>query len=90
MTCPDFATAVMYNLPVVTLVMNDNQYTSIERGQLRRFGKRIGVELVNPDFVQFAESFGAVGLRVEDPNDFKPMFEKALAMDKTVLLEVVK
>ncbi len=44
---------------------------SIERGQLRRFGKRIGVELSNPDFVQFAESFGAVGLRVEDPNDFK-------------------
>ncbi len=90
MTCPDFATAVMYNLPIVTLVMNDNQYTSIERGQLRRFGKRIGVELVNPDFVQFAESFGAVGLRVEDPNDFKPMFEKALALDKPVLLEVVK
>ena len=90
MTCPDLATAVMYNLPIVTLVMNDNQYTSIERGQLRRFGKRIGVELVNPDFVQFAESFGAVGLRVEDPNDFKPMFEKALALDKPVLLEVVK
>ena len=90
MTSPDLATAVMYDLPVVTLVMNDNQYTSIERGQLRRFGKRIGVELVNPDFVQFAESFGAVGLRVEDPNDFKPMFEKALALDKPVVLEVVK
>jgi acetolactate synthase-1/2/3 large subunit len=90
MTCPDLATAVMYNLPIVTLVMNDNQYTSIERGQLRRFGKRIGVELTNPDFVQFAESFGATGLRVEDPNDFKPTFEKALALDKPVLLEVVK
>ena len=90
MSCPDLATAVMYNLPVVTLVMNDNQYTSIERGQLRRFGKRIGVELVNPDFVQFAESFGAVGLRVEDPNDFKPTLEKALAFDKPVLVEVVK
>ena len=90
MTSPDLATAVMYDLPIVTLVMNDNQYTSIERGQLRRFGKRIGVELVNPDFVKFAESFGAVGLRVEDPNDFKPMFEKALALDKPVLLEVVK
>lgn len=90
MTCPDLATAVMYNLPVVTLVMNDNQYTSIERGQLRRFGKRIGVELVNPDFVQFAESFGAVGLRVEDPGDFKPTFEKALALDKPVVVEVVK
>ena len=90
MTSPDLATAVMYDLPIVTLVMNDNQYTSIERGQLRRFGKRIGIELVNPDFVQFAESFGAVGLRVEDMDDFKPMLEKALALDKPVVVEIIK
>ena len=90
MTSPDLATAVMYDLPVVTLVMNDNQYTSIERGQLRRFGKRIGVELVNPDFVKFAESFGAVGLRVEDMQDFRPMLEKAITMDKPVVIEVIK
>ena len=90
MSSPDLATAVMYNLPVVSIVMNDNQYTSIERGQLRRFGKRIGVELINPDFVQFAESFGAIGLRVDDPADFRPTFEKALALDKPVVLEVIK
>ncbi len=90
MTSPDLATAVMYDLPVVTLVMNDNQYTSIERGQLRRFGKRIGVELVNPDFVQFAESFGAIGLRVEDMDDFRPTLEKALVLDKPVVVEVIK
>ena len=90
MTSPDLATAVMYDLPIVTLVMNDNQYTSIERGQQRRFGKRIGVELVNPDFVQFAESFGAIGLRVEDMDDFRPTLEKALALDKPVVVEVIK
>lgn len=90
MTSPDLATAVMYDLPVVTLVINDNQYTSIERGQLRRFGKRIGVELVNPDFVQFAESFGAIGLRVENPEDFRPTLEKTLALNKPVLVEVIK
>lgn len=90
MTSPDLATAVMYDLPIVTLVMNDNQYTSIERGQLRRFGKRIGVELVNPDFVKFAESFGAIGLRVEDPEDFRPTLEKALSLEKPVLVEVIK
>ncbi len=90
MTSPDFATAVMYDLPVVTLVINDNRYASIEREQLRRFGQRIGVDLVNPDFVRFAESFGAVGLRVEDPDDFRPTFEKAIALDKPVVVEIVK
>lgn len=89
MTSPDLATAVMYNLPVVTIVMNDNQYTSIQRGQLRRFDKQIGVELVNPDFVQFAESFGAVGLRVDDMDDFRPSLEKALSLDKPTVIEVI-
>ena len=88
MTSPDLATAVMYDLPVVTIIMNDSQYTSIERGQLRRFGKRIGVELVNPDFVQFAESFGAVGLRVDNIEDFRPTVEKALSLEKPTIIDV--
>ncbi len=90
MNSPDLATAVKYNLPVVTIVMNDNALTSIERGQISRFGASVGVKLVNPDFVKFAESFGAIGLRVEDEVDFRPTVEKALTLDKPSVIEVVK
>jgi acetolactate synthase-1/2/3 large subunit len=90
MNSPDLATAVKYNLPIVTIVMNDNMLTSIERGQVNRFGASIGVKLVNPDFVKFAEAFGAVGLRVEDEADFRPTLEKALALDKPSVIEVIK
>ena len=90
MTSPDLATVVKYNLPIVIIVVNDNKLTSIEGGQIRQFGATLGINLVNPDFVKFAESFGAVGLRVHDLSDFRPTLEKALALNKPTLIEVVK
>ena len=88
MNSPDLATAVKYNLPVVTIVMNGNTLTSIAREQINRFGASLGVKLVNPDFVKFAESFRAIG--VEDKADFRATVEKTLASDKPSVIEVVK
>ena len=65
MNSPELATAVKYNLPIVTIVMNDNTFSSIARTQVDRFGTGLGVDVVNPDFVKFAESFGAAGFCVE-------------------------
>ena len=90
MNSPELATAVKYNLPIVTIVMNDNTFSSIARTQVDRFGTGLGVDVVNPDFVKFAESFGAVGFCVEDEADFKPTVDKALTLDKPSLIEVVK
>ena len=90
MTSPDLATAVKYNLPIVIIVVNDNKLTSIEGGQVKQFGATLGINLVNPDFVKFAESFGAIGLRVDDPSNFRPTLEKALDLNKPSLIEIVK
>ena len=90
MTSPDLATAVKYNLPIVIIVVNDNKLTSIEGGQVKQFGATLGINLVNPDFVKFAESFGAIGLRVDDPSNFRPTLEKALDLTKPSLIEIVK
>ena len=90
MTSPDLATAVKYDLPIVIIVVNDNKLTSIEGSQVRQFGATLGVDLVNPDFVKFAESFGVVGLRVTDLSNFRSTLEKALSLDRPSLIEVVK
>ena len=90
MTSPDLATAVKYDLPIVIIVVNDNKLTSIEGSQVRQFRATLGINLVNPDFVKFAESFGVVGLRVTDLSDFRPTLEKALSLDRPSLIEVVK
>ena len=67
-TASALATAVQYHLNVVVLVFNDGGYRSIERFQLRRFGRTIGIDLHNPDFVKLAEASGATGERVEQPD----------------------
>ena len=90
LSSPEFATAMKHNLKIVAIVVNDNALGSIKGGQLRNLGGTIGVDLYNPDFVKFAESFGAYGFRVNDPDDFKPIVEKALTLDAPALVEVVR
>src|SRR5471030_453039 len=76
----ELATAVQYKIGVVTLVFNNNAYGNVRRDQRERFeGRVVAADLVNPDFVKLAESFGAGAARVTSPEQFRPALEKALA-----------
>ena len=89
MTGQELATAVGHNINVVAIVINDNSLTAIKAIQERSYGGRhIAVHLHNPDFVKFAESFGAIGLRVAKPEQFQDALVKALALDAPVLIEI--
>jgi acetolactate synthase-1/2/3 large subunit len=48
----------------------------------------IGAALTNPDFMELAQCFGAVGYRAEDPTELKLALERALAQDGPVVIEV--
>ena len=55
----ELATAVQYGINLVTLVFNNESYGNVYRDQQQQFGGRVlGSELVNPNFVALAESFG--------------------------------
>ena len=76
----ELSTAVQFNIGVVTLVFNNNAYGNVRRDQLQRFdGRVVASDLVNPDFVKLAESFGVAASRVTSPDHFRPALEKALA-----------
>ena len=76
----ELATAVQFNIGVVTLVFNNNAYGNVRRDQRERFdGRVVASDLVNPDFVKLAESFGVGAARVTSPETFRPALEKALA-----------
>jgi acetolactate synthase-1/2/3 large subunit len=76
----ELATAVQFNIGVVTLVFNNNAYGNVRRDQRERFdGRVVASDLVNPDFVKLAESFGVGAARVTSPDQFRPALEKALA-----------
>ena len=76
----ELATAVQFEIGVVTLVFNNNAYGNVRRDQIQRFdGRVVASDLVNPDFVKLAESFGVNAARVTSPEAFRPALEKALA-----------
>jgi acetolactate synthase-1/2/3 large subunit len=85
----ELATAVQYGINLVTLVFNNESYGNVYRDQQQQFGGRLlGSELVNPDFVALAASFGVGASAVKSPAALRPVLERALAADKPMLIEV--
>ncbi|MBR0824266.1 hypothetical protein JQ596_01865 [Bradyrhizobium manausense] len=85
----ELSTAVQFNIGVVTLVFNNNAYGNVRRDQRERFdGRVVASDLVNPDFVKLAESFGVGAARVTSPDHFKAALEKALAHGGPYLLSI--
>lgn len=88
-TASELATAVQHEIGVVAIVFNDGSFANVKRSQLKFMQPTIGTELQNPDFVRFAESFGAVGVRVHDPEELRTEIEKGFARPRTpTLIEV--
>jgi len=76
----ELATAVQYKIGVVTLVFDNKAYGNVRRDQREVFaGRVVAADLVNPDFVKLADSFGVRGERVSSPEAFRPALEAALA-----------
>ena len=85
----ELASAVQYQLPITTVIFNDNRFTNVQRQQNEWFdGRIIASDLHNPDFVKLAESFGAMGIRVDGPEKLKGAIEKAFAQNGPAIIEV--
>ena len=85
----ELATAVQYNIGVVTLVFDNSAYGNVRRDQVNLFdGRVVASDLVNPDFVKLAESFGVGAARVTSPDHFRPALERALAAGGPQLIAI--
>ena len=78
MNAQELETAVRLGLPLVILVWRDDGYGVIRWKQMVRFGRTSSVDFGNPDLVSYASSFGAVGYRVTDPSELRPILVDAL------------
>jgi acetolactate synthase-1/2/3 large subunit len=87
MNAQEIETALRYRLPIVILIWNDSSYGLIEWKQMNRFGRAANVRFNNPDFVQYAESFGARGYRVERTADLPSILNEALACDTVSVID---
>ncbi len=79
-TANELATAMRHRIPLVTIVFNDGAFGNVRRIQEEHYGNRlIACDLANPDFVAFAESFGADAVRVKSPRELQAALRRALA-----------
>jgi acetolactate synthase I/II/III large subunit len=85
----ELATAVDYNLGVVTVVFNNNAYGNVLADQHRLFGRDLGSKLRNPDFVGLAHAFGADGTRVNTPAELQVAVANAIDANRPSVIEVV-
>ena len=94
MTGQELATAVQERAAVLFIVVDNGLYGTIRMHQERTYPGRVsGTTLVNPDFAALAESYGALGLRVETNEDFLPALDRArsvIANERRPALIVLK
>ncbi len=85
----EFATAVQYELPFVTIVVDNGQYGTSRMHQEREYpGRVVATALRNPDFAAYARAFGGHGATVERTADFAAAFQAAVRADKPAILHL--
>jgi len=85
----ELATAVQYNAAIIVLVFDNAMYGTIRMHQEREFPGRVsGTDLRNPDFAALAESYGALGLRVNKTAEFAGAFEQARKAGRPALIHI--
>lgn len=87
MNSQEIETALRYQTPIVILIWNDNQYGLINWKQKRRYGRAAYIDFNNPDFVKYAESFGATGVRIESAEQLLPALKDALARKTVTIID---
>ncbi len=89
-TATELATAIRHRIPLVTVVFNDGAYGNVRRTQQERYGNRlIASDLANPDFIAFANSFGADAERIKSADELRAGLRRAFARrDGPTILEV--
>ena len=88
MNSQELETAIRLKLNLVVMVLNDSSYGMIRWKQTAAGFDDWGLEFNNPDFVKYAESYGAVGHRIETADGLIPTIEKAFKAGGVHLIDL--
>jgi len=91
MNLNEACTAVSQNLPIITIIMNNQVLGMVYQWQTIFYGKRYSNTTPErkTDFVKLAQAFGAEGYRAETPEEFEAAMEKALKAEGPVWIDCV-
>ncbi|MDA8433519.1 MAG: acetolactate synthase large subunit, partial [Nitrospiraceae bacterium] len=88
MNLQDLETACRLKLNIVAVIFNDSGYNLIKWKSEQKFGTSFGVSFSNPDFVRLAESFGAIGVKLQSSKEFEGVLRDALTKTVPVIIDV--
>ncbi|MDC9724790.1 MAG: acetolactate synthase large subunit [Gammaproteobacteria bacterium] len=78
MNSQEMETAVRLDLDLVVIILNDSAYGMIKWKQEGMGFNNFGLDYTNPDFVKYAESYGATGHRPTSHVEFRKVLQQAL------------
>jgi acetolactate synthase-1/2/3 large subunit len=87
MNSQEIETAMRCKTPIVILIWNDSQYGLIKWKQQRQYGRTAYIDFKNPDFVTYAKSFGAVGVRIKSAEELLPALKTALIANIVTVID---
>jgi acetolactate synthase-1/2/3 large subunit len=77
-TSNELATAMRHGIALTVVVFNDGAFGNVRRTQEEQYGNRvIASDLANPDFVRYAQSFGAEAERARNPQELRAALKRA-------------
>lgn len=88
MNSQEMETAVRLKLNLVVLILNDNSFGMIRWKQYAMGFEDYGLEFNNPDFIMYANSYGATGHRVESTESFTPLINECYEKGGVHLIEL--
>ena len=87
MNSQEVETAVRLGLNLTVLILNDSGYGMVRWKQINQGFDDFGLSFGNPDFVKYAESYGAKGYRLESAKQFKDLVEQCLETDGVHIID---
>jgi pyruvate oxidase len=88
MVMADFLTVLKYQMPVKVFVLNNQSLGMIKQEQKVEGYHIWQTELYNPNFADFAEHSGGVGIKVTEPGELEAAVDKALSAKKPVIVDI--
>ncbi len=88
MNSQELETAVRMDLDLVVIILNDSAYGMIKWKQEGMGFNNFGLDFNNPNFIQYAESFGAHGYRPESHDEFEAVLDTALSSKGVHLIDL--
>jgi acetolactate synthase-1/2/3 large subunit len=92
MCIQELSTAQQYNLPIKVITLNNRYLGMVRQWQEFFHGNRHSESYMDalPDFVKLAESYGHVGMRIENPSDVEGALKEAIALkDRLVFMDFI-